>query len=284
MMVIKMNDDIKEEVKMTVSKKKHKKQKRGQRVLNRMLFLIALAVFLYSGFELFKIYKANYDEKKEHDRITSIAGVPENPREPFTVDFPALQAINSDVAGWIIIPDTEINYPIVKSSDNDYYLNHTFEKKVNYAGSIFIDYRQARDFSDMNTFIYGHNVYHGTMFAELEKFKDAQFFNDHPYIYLYTPQGNYRAEVMSMYHTTADSDSYKIGFRPNQVFLDYVNLVKSKSLHKREVSFDKNDRMITLSTCSYELGGVGSAGRYLVHAKLVPWDGNYDKNLETEFE
>ncbi len=68
------------------------------------------------------------------------------------------------------------------------------------------------------------------------------------------------------------------------MFLDYVNLVKSKSLHKREVSFDKNDRMITLSTCSYELGGVGSAGRYLVHAKLVPWDGNYDKNLETEFE
>ncbi len=265
-------------------KRRKKKQTRGQKMFNRLLFFVALVVFLYSGFELFKIYKANYDEKKEHNRITSIAGIPENPREPFKVDFNALQAINEDVAGWIIIPDTEINYPIVKSSDNDYYLNHTFEKKVNYAGSIFIDYRQARDFSDTNTFIYGHNVYHGTMFAELEKFKDAQFFNDHPYIYLYTPQGNYRAEVMSMYHTTSSSDSYKIGFGHNQAFLDYVTSIKAKSLHKREVPFEMNDRMITLSTCSYELGGVGSEGRYLVHAKLVPWEGNYDKNLETEFK
>lgn len=262
---------------------KDKKQGKGKRIVNKIVFLIALAVFLYSGFELFKIYKANYDEKQEHERISLVAGIPKDPREPFTVDFPALQAINSDVSGWIIIPDTDINYPIVKSSDNDYYLNHTFERKVNYAGSIFIDYRQARDFSDMNTFIYGHNVYHGTMFAELEKFKDAQFFNDHPYIYLYTPQGNYRAEVMSMYHTTASSDSYKIGFQANQTFLNYVNAVKSKSLHKREVPFEIGDRMITLSTCSYELGGVGSEGRYLVHAKLVPWEGNYDQNSSQEF-
>lgn len=256
----------------------NRSEKKKSKLLYRIIFLIALCVFAYSGFELFKIYKANYDEANERNRVASLGKI--DPSKPFAVDFASLQEVNPDIIGWIIIPGTEISYPILKGSDNEYYLNHTFEKQENYAGSIFVDYRQAADFSDPNTFVYGHNVFHGTMFAELEKFKDPQFYEEHPYFFVYTPNGNYRADIMSMYSTMAYSESYKIGFTHSEFFMDYVNMVKGLAEVPRVVPFEKEDTMITLSTCSYEQGGVASDARYLLHAKLTPWTGDYIPSTE----
>ena len=163
--------------------KEPEEEKKKHRFFFWLIFLAALVVFLYSAFQLFKILKANWDEKREKDRIIEIGNIPEDPEQPFTINWEALKKENDQIKAWIIVPDTNISYPIVQGTDNDYYLHHTFGKQVNYAGAVFIDYHNKPDFSDNNTLIYGHNVKHETMFSQLEKFMDKQFFDDHKYVY-----------------------------------------------------------------------------------------------------
>lgn len=155
-----------------------KPMSKTKKIIYDILFVIALAVFLFSAYKLISIYYLNYQEGKEKDAVQEVAKVPKNPeKEDFTIDWKALKEKNPEVVGWILIPDTDISYPIVQGSDNSYYLNHTFEKKENYAGAIFMDAGADASFQDRNTIIYGHNVKHGTMFAELEKFKEQAFLN-----------------------------------------------------------------------------------------------------------
>ena len=236
-----------------------KPMSKTKKIIYDILFVIALAVFLFSAYKLISIYYLNYQEGKEKDAVQEVAKVPKNPeKEDFTIDWKALKEKNPEVVGWILIPDTDISYPIVQGSDNSYYLNHTFEKKENYAGTIFMDAGADASFQDRNTTIYGHNVKHGTMFAELENFKEQTFFEKHPYLYIFTEKQNYRCEIFSIYTTTATD------------FKGYVDMVKELSDFKRKVSIKRCDRIVSLSTCSYERNGQPDELRYLLHAKLVP--------------
>ena len=138
-----------------------KPMSKTKKIIYDILFVIALAVFLFSAYKLISIYYLNYQEGKEKDAVQEVAKVPKNPeKEDFTIDWKALKEKNPEVVGWILIPDTDISYPIVQGSDNSYYLNHTFEKKENYAGAIFMDAGADASFQDRNTIIYGHNVKH----------------------------------------------------------------------------------------------------------------------------
>ena len=132
-------------------------------------------------------------------------------------------------------------------------------------------------FQDRNTIIYGHNVKHGTMFAELEKFKEQAFFEKHPYLYIFTEKQNYRCEIFSMYSTTATSDSYRLQYADDADFMSYVDMVKKRSDFKRAITIQNRDRIVSLSTCSYERDGQPSELRYLLHAVLVKWDGTVKK-------
>lgn len=251
-------------------------KKKKHRFLFWLIFLIAFCVFLYSAFQLFIILKQNWDEKRELENITEIANIPEDPETPFTIDWEELRKVNDHITGWILIPDTNISYPIVQGENNDYYLDHTFAKESNYAGAIFVEYRNKPDFSDNNTFVYGHNVKHGTMFAELEKFMDQGFFDSHKYVYLFTPNQNYKCEVLSFYSTKDGSDSYQFGISDVTVWKKYIETITAPNLagHVRnDVTMGESDRMISLSTCSYEINNAPSDQRYLLHAKLVPWIG-----------
>ena len=125
-------------------------------------------------------------------------------------------------------------------------------------------------FQDRNITIYGHNVKHGTMFAELENFKEQTFFEKHPYLYIFTEKQNYRCEIFSIYTTTATSASYRLQYEDDADFKGYVDMVKELSDFKRKVSIKRCDRIVSLSTCSYERNGQPDELRYLLHAKLVP--------------
>lgn len=255
-----------------------KKKSTSKKILYDILIVIALFVFLFSGYKLFHIYYLNYQEGQETKSIQKIAKVKKDPeKEAFTIDWKALQKKNPNIIGWILIPDTDISYPIVQGQDNDYYLTHTFENKENYAGAIFLDAYAQRDFKDKNTIIYGHNVKYGTMFADLEKFKDAAFYNKHPYVYLFTPKQTYRAEVFSFYTTEADSASYRLQYVDDEDYLNYLDMVYQLSDTKRKTKFQPKEHIVTLSTCSYERNGQPSNLRYLLHAKLVKWNGSYKK-------
>ena len=240
----------------------------------KVIFVIALCVFIFSLGQIIKIKMDNHKESLEKNKLIEIAKLPNEEtlkqnKHQTSVDFDALKTINEDIVGWIYLPDTNINYPIVKGEDNDYYLDHSFEKQSNYAGAIFMVYRQDGNFIEYNTFIYGHNMWHDTMFTNIEKMKDESFFYDHPYLYLFTINGNYECEIFSIYTTTSNSDSYCIDFTNDQAYLDYLNMVQALSDFETDVVLSEADKIITLSTCSHEYQNQSSNLRYLLHAKLV---------------
>ncbi len=256
------------------------KKKTVKKVISWIILIICICVFCYAGYNLFTVYYANHQEGQEIERLQEVVQIPDSDDpdrlEVFNVDFAKLQEINPGVVGWIVVEDTSISYPIVQGSDNDYYLTHTFEKQSNYAGAIFMDYRATPDFSDLNTFIYGHNVFHGTMFAELANYVDKAYFDSHPYIYLYTPSGNYKLEVFSAYVDIGDSDSYQMSFATQESYASYLQLIQQKSRHQRGTTVSAEDNIVTLFTCSYESGNNPFntqaeyiEDRYFIHAKII---------------
>ena len=256
-------------------KKKPKKPlKKWQKILYDILFLIALGVFIYSGYQLYHIYSQNHAEEKEKIELQQLSNIPDDLEKDFTVNWKALKKKNDEILAWILIPDTNINYPIVKGSDNSFYLTHSFEKKENYAGAISMDYQADGKFKDRNTIIYGHNMWHKTMFTDIEKFKEKAFFDKHPYLYIFTPQQNYRCEIFSIHSAKDLSASYDLNYPTKESWQQYLNMVEGLSDFKRNVKLNTQDHIVTLSTCSYEEGNSTDL-RYLLHAKLVKWDGSY---------
>lgn len=261
-------------------KKQRKPVSKARRIIEGIILVVAVCVFIYAAVNLFNIWKANSDEAAETERVREEMNVPttEEDLDNWSPDFAKLQETNPDVVGWIVVLDTEISYPVVKGSDNEYYLDHTFEKQSNYAGAIFMDYRNKGDLSDLNTFIYGHNVHHGTMFAELANYMDQEFFERHPYVYYYTPTGNYKLQVFSAYVDKGDSPSYQNGVNVTDAtaYQSYIDYVKGLSRYDSGVEMTSTDHMITLYTCSYESGENPSntdvqyiEDRYYIHCKVI---------------
>ncbi len=179
-----------------------------------------------------------------------------------------LSIINSDLWGWIKIDNTVINYPIMQSDDNDYYLDHSYEKNFLSAGSIFADYRNYDSLmKNFHVILYGHNMRNGQMFNNVMNYLDEDFFRENPYIEIYTFDGIYTYEVFAIYETRYDYDYIRTAFPSWDEFLPYCEKLRANSMYEREgVTFEKNDRLLTLSTCT---NNVTETGRYALHAKLV---------------
>lgn len=235
-----------------------------------VLLIIFLFLFFISIFLGYKVYVQRKEQKKIKEELIDIGNIPESffNNSEIKINFNKLKEKNSDVVGWIVVDDTQINYPIVQGDDNSYYLNHAYNKDYNMTGSIFIDYKASADFSDFNTFIYGHNTMDGTMFGELYKYKDYNFFLEHKLFYLYTPNTNYRAKIFSVYVDDATSESYKQNFEEVSEYIDYIKLIKEKSIYDSgyEFNYDK-DKIITLYSCTSNTNPNDSK-RYFIHAVL----------------
>ena len=160
---------------------RQQKMTKGQIVSNVVLAL-AIAVFLFSGFKLWEIFSEYHRGTSEYDSLREVAiqsepsNTPEEEEIAFSVDFATLREMNPEVVGWIRFDEpSQISYPLVRGADNEKYLHTTFEGKENAAGALFVDADNAADFTDRNTFIYGHNMKNGSMFGQLRKYKDSAF-------------------------------------------------------------------------------------------------------------
>ncbi|MBO7253306.1 MAG: class B sortase [Oscillospiraceae bacterium] len=180
------------------------------------------------------------------------------------IDLDALRQVNPDVIGWIRIPQTQIDYPIMQGTDNDYYLDHTWDHKSNAVGSIYMEYRNSPEFFDYNTLIYGHNMKGGSMFAQLRNYSEQQFFEEHPYVYIVTDGGILRYEIFSSYKAPVDSAAYKLSFQQAQTRKDFLAYVLESSVIESNIEPGIRDRILTLSTCS----AAGYTTRWVVHARL----------------
>lgn len=191
--------------------------------------------------------------------------IPEEPAA-LLVDFDVLQAINKDIVAWISADDGVINYPVVHGSDNEYYLNHLVDGTVNKNGSIFVDFRHEPGFVERNTFVYGHNMLNGTMFANLSLYGTAGYYDQHRTLLLVTPECSYSLQVFSGYVTPGDSDIYQLTYRDDVDFEGYLEKIRLMSDFTSDVEVTAQDRIVTLSTCTYDY----EDARYILHCKLVP--------------
>jgi len=249
------------------------KEKKAGKIISNIILVIAIAVFMYSAYNLYMIFSEykegedTYESIKEQVVMETQTPLGDNMPEQFSVDFEKLLEINSDVVGWIRFDEpADISYPIAQGETNNTYLRTTLEKKKNSAGTIFIDYQNQSDFTDKNTFIYGHNMKNGTMFGQLRKYKDAEFGKQYPYFYIYTPDGReIKYEIFSVSVVDTGTESYQMFYESDSDFENYIKYIKSKSLYSFDVNVSSASRIASLSTCT----NVTDEQRLLVHGVVV---------------
>jgi len=182
------------------------------------------------------------------------------------MDFAKIKAVNADVVAWLTIPDTQIDYPVVQGRDNAYYLNHDVKKRSNKNGTLFLDYRVHADFSDFNSVVYGHHMKNANMFHNLTLFKDKSFWDSHPSATLYTQDFTYRVEIFAAAVIKQDSALYEYAFASPAERMAHLDEIRSCAMFYRDIGVTETDRIVTLSTCSYEFSGA----RYIVLGVLRP--------------
>ncbi len=180
------------------------------------------------------------------------------PEEAEAVNYLAeLQAVNPDVAAWLTVPGTVIDFPIVQGEDNVYYLTHNLEGERSKLGVPFLDVRCSRDFSDFNSVIYGHHISGGRMFSDLDKFREEEFFTEHGECTLITEKKLYKVRLIACLITPSDSFVYHTVFLSEQEKRVFLRDVSEKALWKRDFEAEAllDKQMLTLSTCAYEYDG-----------------------------
>lgn len=184
----------------------------------------------------------------------------------YELNFEKLFAVNNNTVGWIKVPNTCIDYPVAKHTDNSFYLNHTFDKSYNSAGWIFADYRNKFDGTDKNIIIYGHNRMDSSMFATLKNTQNASWYNNstNKYLTFTTPQGTHVYQVFSVYTIKSETYYLSTDFYNDEDYTNFLNEMKKRSIHNFNVNLTAADQIITLSTCD-----ASGKSRVILHAKQI---------------
>ena len=172
---------------------------------------------------------------------------------------------NADTVGWINVNNTNINYPYVQYKDNDYYLNHSFDKSYNDAGWVFMDYRNNSDLSNKNTIIYAHSRLDKTMFGSLSNVlkKDWYTNKDNHIIRISKEKSNTLWQIFSVYKIKTESYYITTDFYSDNDYVSFLNTIKDRSIYDFKTNLTSDDRILTLSTC------YSDTERTVVHAKLI---------------
>lgn len=237
----------------------------------RVVFWIALIVLVASLAVLGALLFSYWQGQNTYDKIADQAfEAPQDVEgaalEDLQVDWDALRAVNPDVVGWIYIPGTIVNYPIVHTDNDERYLTYDFNGEQGWGatfGTIFLQAANAGDFSDANNIVYGHHLNNGPMFACLADMQDDAGFNAHRTVYLLTPQGNYKLRTFSMVHCAADDPLAQASFADGAEQTAYVQDKIDRSVAKPDGELpaaDEMDHTFAFVTCD----NLPSDGRYVL--------------------
>ena len=254
------------------------------------LLIFFLIIFVYSGYKIVRWKIDSNNTKKEikdinkkvvikevqdNDKTEIIEQKEEIPEDnPYwdfikvnliDVDFSELLKTNKDTKGWIQIEGTNINYPFVQTSDNSYYLTHSFNKSYNEAGWVFMDYRNDIKNFDKNTIIYAHGRWDNTMFGTLKNvFKNNWLDNPSNFIVkISTEHENTLWQVFSVYKIKTTDDYINVYFKNNDEYKEFLDMISNRSMHDFNTPVTTDDDILTLSTCYNE------SEKVVLHAKLI---------------
>lgn len=250
-----------------------KKENRSAAIL--LLLGVGCLLIGVAGFNIYRIFydynsSNNLYEELEDAYVTTISKEEEPDKVPWyemiSVDLASLQEQNSDVKGWIYFENEDISYPILYSGDDDTYLRRTMDKKSATAGSIFIEGMNNPDFEDSHTLIYGHNMRNLSMFGKLKYYKeDPDYYIDHMYFQIIKNDVVYRYQIFAYEDVSEDSFIYAVPYGPTEDFAEFIDRIYGISYRQTGAVATKDDKIITLSTCSTTSG----EGRFVVHAVRV---------------
>ncbi len=184
------------------------------------------------------------------------------------IDGEGLLNENPDYLGWIYVPKTDISYPVVYSEDNADYLHTNFFNEYSFAGTIFMDYRCKKGVLNHHTVLYGHNMRDGSMFAQLNKYKEQDFTDEHPVFWFITPEYSFLYQVFSVCSPNPyDKAQYGVDlseYKNNEDFDDAIQKMLEQSVIETDIEPNGRDYIMSLSTCTGN-----SSVRCLVHGKLL---------------
>ena len=183
----------------------------------------------------------------------------------FKVNFDNLKSINADTVGWIKVEGTNINYPYVQASDNNYYLKHSFDKTYNKKGWVFLDYRNNTSFLDSNTILYAHGLMNNQMFGSMRNIVKPSWYKNkrNQIVTTTTPDRIQVWQVFSTYTIEPESYYITVNFNSEDEYEKYINVISLRSVYDYNVSVTKDDKILTLSSC-YD-----NKKRMVLHAKLI---------------
>ena len=283
-----MKEKSKKIEKKVEPKKSGKKIRMKKKTISLLILFIAIPVLIFSGYEIvtyfidssrtkaqIKDYEtdANIGKNENQEEIIPSDDTEDSPywnyikMDLMDVDFTELKNKNSDVAGWLTVGGTNINYPVVQTTDNDFYLTHAFDKSSNRAGWVFMDYRNDKNSYGKNTIIYAHNMKDKTMFGSLKTLLTKDWYNveDNRIIKMSSEKYNTLWQIFSVYTipTTNDYIWTDENFSSEAQFQEFLDKIKGRSYTDFKTSVNSNDKVLTLSTCH------GSEKKLVVHAKLI---------------
>ena len=269
-------------------KKKYKLK--WKNLIALIIFLIAFVFLIKSGIDLINYFidtnKTN-DEIKEIEDVAEVEEVPDsenteiikqeeeipesNPYWDYikmnliSVNFDELLKLNDETKGWIKVNGTNINYPFVQTSNNDYYLTHSYNKSYNQAGWVFMDYRNDTENLDRNTILYAHGMNNKTMFGSLRNILSSSWYNntDNHIIKLSTPTENTLWQVFSVYHIETTNDYIQTEFATDEEYQTFLDMLKGRSAVEFDTTIVSTDKILTLSTC------YNKTDKVVMHAKLI---------------
>jgi sortase B len=223
--------------------------------------VLMLLLGMYALWDTHKVYELAdsqmYAQYKPYD----------NPSDEERLSYDELRRINPDVIGWIDVYGTEIDYPVLQSTDNDRYMDETATGEYSVAGSIFLDYRNSIDFSDFNNIVYGHHMDERKMFGDVGRFTEKKFFEEHRYGKLYrNDKKSLGIEFFAIIRTTgADGRIFDAGMRDAQLKRELLDYLHYNAIQSRDVSVTENDSIILMNTCTFTI----TDGRHILAGKLT---------------
>lgn len=245
-----------------------KKDKKSRKIIVIIILLFFISMMIFSGIKILNWIKENKQNKDIIEDIVESVTIDEelDNIDKYNVDFESLKQKNSDTIAWIKVNGTDIEYPVVKTTNNDYYMTHSFDKSYNSAGWVFMDYKDKFDGTDKNMVIYAHNRRDGSMFGTLKNIlTDEWQSNKENYIIPFiTENENAEYQVFSVYKIEQEDYYITTNFGTDNEFQTFINKIKSRSIKDFNVDVTTEDHILTLSTCADN-----NKYRVVLHAKKI---------------